>query len=70
MQKYSLIVHNFYENLEDYNPKKNRKVLIVFDDMIADLRSNKKSPIFTELFLKGRKLNTSLVFVSILFQSA
>ena len=53
------------ENLEDYNPKKKRRVLIVFDDMIADMESNKKlSPTVTELFLRGRKLNISSVFIS------
>ena len=57
--------HGVYENLEDYNPKKKRRVLIVFDDMIADMKSNKKlSPIVTELFLRGRKLNVLLVFIS------
>ena len=57
--------HDVYENLEDYNPKKKRRVLIVFDDMIADMKSNKKlSPIVTELFLRGRKLNVLLVFIS------
>ena len=58
--------HDVYENLEDYNPKKKKKrVLIVFDDMIADMKSNKKlSPIVTELFLSGRKLNILLVFIS------
>ena len=41
-----------YKNLEDYNPTKNERVLIAFDDMIADMESNKKlSPIVTELFL-------------------
>ena len=40
-------------------------MLIVFDDMIADMKSNKKlSPIVTELFLSGRKLNILLVFIS------
>ena len=42
-----------------------RKVLIVFDDMIADMLSNKKlNPIVTELFIRGRKLNISLVFIT------
>ena len=51
--------------MEDYNPTKKRKVLIVFDDMIADMDSNEKlSPFVTELFLRGRKLNISLVFIS------
>ena len=56
---------DFYENLEDYNPRKKSKVLIVFDDMIPDMEANKKlSLIVTELFLRGKKLNISLVFVS------
>ena len=56
---------NVYDNLEDYNPRKKRRVFIVFDDMIADMESTKKlSPIVTELFLRGRKLNISLVFIS------
>ena len=56
---------NVYDNLEDYNPTKKRRVIIVFDDMIADMESTKKlSPIVTELFLRGRELNISLVFIS------
>ena len=44
---------------------KKRRVLIVFDDMIADMDVNKKlSSIVTEMFLRGRKLNISLVFIS------
>ena len=39
---YSKTIHDVYENLEDYNPKKKGKVLIVFDDMIPDMESNKK----------------------------
>ena len=51
--------------MEDYNPTKKRKVLIAFNDLIADMKSNKKlSPIVTELFLRGRKLNISLVLIS------
>ena len=62
---YSQTIDNVYENLEDYNPIKKRRLLIVFDDMIADMESNKKlSHIFVELFLIGRKLNISLVFIS------
>ena len=49
---------------EDYNPGKYRKVLIVFDDMIADMINNKKlDSIVTELFIRGRKLNISIVFI-------
>ena len=62
---YSQTTDNVYENLEDYNPTKKRKVLIVFDDMISDMESNKKlTPVVNKLFLRARKLNISLVFVS------
>ena len=55
-----------YENIEDYNPNKKRKILIVFDNMIADMLSNKKfNPIVAELFRKrGRKLNIYFVFIT------
>ena len=53
-----------YENINDYNPNKKRKTLIVFDDMIADIMTNKKSQAITkELFIRCRKLNISLVFI-------
>ena len=62
---YSRRIDDLYENLEGYNPTKKRRVLIVFDDMIVDMESNKKLiPIATELFLRGRKLNISLVLIS------
>ena len=62
---YSQKIDDVYENLEDYNPTNKIEVLIVFDNMIADMESNKNlSPIVTELFLRGRKLNVLLVFVS------
>ena len=55
---------NIYKNIEEYNPNEKHKILIVFDDMIADMLSNKKSnPVVTELFIRGRKLNFSLVFI-------
>ena len=61
---YSQTIDDVYENL-DYNPTKKRRVLIVFDDVIVDMESNKKlSPIVTELFLRGTKLNILLVFIS------
>ena len=50
---------------EEYNLGKKRKVLIVFDDMIADMVNNKKlNPVVTELFIRGRKLNISIVFIT------
>ena len=63
--EYSNDMQDVYKNIEDYNPGKNRKVLIVFDDMIADMINNKKlDPIVTELFIRGRKLNISIVFIT------
>ena len=67
---YSNDMQNVYENdewnsIEEYNPDKKRKVLIVFDDMIADMINNKKlNPIVTELFIRGRKLNISIIFIT------
>ena len=56
---------NIYENIEEYNPNKEYKISIVFDDMIPDMLSNKKlQQIATELFIRGRKLNISLVFMT------
>ena len=58
-------IKTLYKNIEDYNPNKKRKILIVFDDMIADMLCNKKlNPIVTDLFIRGRKLNISLVFIT------
>ena len=55
---------DIYENIEEYNPNKKRKILIFFDDMIADMLSNKKlNSKITELFIRGRKLIISLVFI-------
>ena len=63
--EYSNDMQDVYKNIEDYNPTKNRKVLIVFDDLIADMINNKKvNPIVTELFTRGRKLNISIVFIT------
>ena len=50
--------------LEKYNPNKKLKILIVFHDMIADMLPNKKlNLVLTELFIRGRKLNISLIFI-------
>ena len=54
-----------YKNGEDYNPGKKRKVVIIFDDMIADLINNKKlNPVVTELFIRGRKLNITIAIIT------
>ena len=56
---------DIYKNIEEYNPNKKHKILILFDDMIADLVSNKKlKPLVTELFIRVRKLNIFLVFIT------
>ena len=63
--EYSNDMQDVYKNTEDYNPMKKRKILIVFDDMIADMiNNNKLNPIVTELFIRGRKLNISIVFIT------
>ena len=62
--EYSNDMHEVYKNIDDYNPDKENKILIVFDDMIADMIHNKKlSSIVIELFIRGRKLNISLVVI-------
>ena len=62
---YSNDMHDIYKNIDDYNPDIENKALIVFDDMIADMINNKKlDSIVTELFIKGRKLNIYLVFIT------
>ena len=54
-----------YENSNDYNPIRKRKKLIVFDDMIADIVTNKRfQAVIKELFIRCRKLNISLVFIT------
>ena len=58
-------MHDVYKNIEDYNPDKDNKNLIVFDDMIAHMINNKKlNLIVTKLFIRGRKLNISPVFIT------
>ena len=68
---YSQTNDGFYESLKDYNPAKKMGVLIVFDGMRADMKSNQTwRPIVTEVFLRGKKLDISLAFITMLFQSA
>ena len=63
--EYSNDMQDVYKNIEDYNPIKKRQVLIIFDDMIAAMiDKNKLNPIVTELFIRGRKLNISIVFIT------
>ena len=61
--EYSKDIQDVYKDIEDYNSGKKRKIIIVFDDMIADMINNKKlNPVVTELFIRCRKLNISIVF--------
>ena len=63
--KYSQCMDDVCNNVNDYNPNRNRKVLIVLDDMTADIMTNKKfQAIIKELFIWYRKLNISLVFIT------
>ena len=56
---------NIYTNIEEYNANKKRKMLTVFDDMIADMLSIEKlNPIVTEFYIRGRKTNIYLVFIT------
>ena len=61
----SNMMDDVYENIDDYNPNRKRKILIVFDDMIADIMTNKKfQAIIKELFIRCRELNIALVFIT------
>ena len=56
---------DIYKNIDDYNPKRKRELLIVFEDMIADIMTNKKfQAIIKELSIRYRKLKISLVFIT------
>ena len=61
----SSTIDDVYENINDYNPIRERKKLIVFDDMIADFMTNSRfQAIIKELFIRCRKLNISHVFIT------
>ena len=62
---YSDDMQDVYKNIDEYNIDKDRKILTVFDDMIADMIINEKlNSIVTELVIRGRKLNISIVFIT------
>ena len=66
--EYSNGMDNIYKNIEQCHPNINRKTLIVFETRIAHMLSNKKlNPIVTKLFIRGRKLSTSIVLYTVLF---
>ena len=63
--EYSDDTHDVYNSIENYNPNEKRKLLMVFDDMIADMINNKKlNSIVPELFIRRRKFNISIVFIT------
>ena len=58
-------MNDVYENINDCNLSRRREILIVFDDMIGDIMTSKKfQSIIRELFIRCRKLNISLVFIT------
>ena len=62
-------MEDIYKNIDEDNIDKERKILIVFDDMIADMIYNKKlNLIVAELFIRGGKINISIVFITLRFQ--
>ena len=63
--EYSNDMQDVYKTIDEYNKDKECKILIVFDDTIADIINNKKlNSVVAELFIRGRKLNTSLLFIT------
>ena len=63
--EYSDDMNDAYENINNYNKNRDKKVLIVFDDMIADIEYNKNfKRIIKELFYRARKINVSIVFIT------
>ena len=66
--EYSNDMQDAYKNIEDYNRIKKRKILIVFDDMIADMiNNNKLNPVVTKLFNRGRKQYFYCLYYAVLF---
>ena len=63
--EYSNDMQDVYKNIDEYNTDKERKILIVFDDMIIDMINNKQiNSIVTDFFIRGRKINISLAFIT------
>ena len=60
-----------YKNIEEYNPNRKRKISIAFDYIITDILTNKKFNLtVAELFIRGRRLNISIVFITHSYYSA
>ena len=66
--EYSNYMQDVYKNINEYNLGKKRKILMYFDDLIADMTNNKKlNSAVIKLFIRGRKLNIFLVFITQLY---
>ena len=66
--EYSNDMDDIYKNIENYNPNEKRKISIIFDNVIADMLNYKNfNALITEIFIRGRKLNISLFYCTILF---
>ena len=64
--EYSNTMDDVYKNIDDYTPKRKRKMLIVFDDMIADIMTNKRFQVIIKyLFIRCRKLNIYVAFITL-----
>ena len=61
--EYSNDINDIYKSIEEYNRNKNRKILLVCHDVIANMANNKKRNPITKLFVRGRKLTIYLIFV-------
>ena len=63
--EYSNDMNDVLDDINDYNKNRDKKVLMVFDDMIADIEYNKNfKRIIKELFYRARKINVSIVFIT------
>ena len=63
--EYSNTMDDVFKNIDNHNIKRERRILINFDDMIADIMTDKKFKlIIKELFIRCRNLNISLVFIT------
>ena len=72
--EYSNVMNNIYDNIDKYTPNKKRGMLLLCEDMISDMLSNKKfQPVVTELFMKTKRQKTkhfSCFYYAILFRWA
>ena len=63
--EYSNDMNDVLDDINNYNKNRDKKVLIIFEEMIADMRSEKFKAIVKELFIRCRKLNISIIFITL-----